>query len=599
MHPWNLTVDEAEVLQESLAEDCILEGDPAVETVAAVDISMNPDSELGFISVVLYSLERETVLRDIVLLGDLTFPYVPGLLAFREAPLMMQALMLLDREPDCLLVDGHGYAHPRRFGLASHLGLLMELPSIGCAKSLLVGEYDQPGDRQGSFSDIWDGEPIGYAFRSREECNPIFLSPGHRISRENILPLIRNLIDGDTKLPVPLHRADSQAKSQRERLETLTEPFFSHGAGIFLVGGALRDLLSGKKPSDYDLLVTEFNESIKDELERNYNASFFEMDEERQVYRLMSDELQLDVARVDEDEVVEDLMRRDFTINSIGLDMNRENWVDPRSGREDINQGRIRPTDDRSLWDDPVRLLRAFRFARELDFTITDEVLDEIKEVAPRLDLVSDERIIDELFKIMSLDDTIECLQDMKEEGLLKEVSFFRHAVVDDVKLFKRWVPVMEGYELFSGTFHGGFSLFDGLQVGRLIKASTLSGWPLHHRIKAITKASYEGLKDVPEFEVLNQSRWKLVGRLLGRGLENDWSSHRMGEAMSRLQRYLRDRDLLAKEIVNAVRNGDEEIGSIGDKKKEKLRDELPGLWENRLTPILLTSSPITSTETD
>lgn len=587
MHPWNLTVDEAEVLQKSLAEDCVLEGDPDVETVAGVDISMRSDDELGYASVVLYSLTRETILREVVLIGDLTFPYVPGLLAFREAPLMMQALLTLDREPDCLIVDGHGYAHPRRFGLASHLGLIMECPSIGCAKSNLVGDYEEPGAQPGSFTDIWDGEPIGYAFRSRSDANPLFLSPGHRISRENVLPIVRELLDGRTKLPVPVHRADKIASRQRKHIEDLTDPFVEREVGVFLVGGALRDLLAGRSPADYDLLVTGFPDDVREELADRYDSHFFEIDEANRIHRLVSDSLQLDVTLVDEDEVVENLQDRDFTINSIGLDMNRKNWVDPIGGREDVRQERLEPTRSDSLRDDPLRLLRAYRFATDLEFDLSDSVRDEIEEIGPALAEVPGERIVEELFKILDLSDPLQCLGSMRDDGIFEHVSFLRAEGIDEVENLIRWVPMLEGYELFAEEFHGGYSLLTGLKLGRLLKQDNLRKWPLHRRINSITIASYDVLKGVPDEEVLLLSRWKLVGRLLGRAFESEWDADQFTEALSRLQRFLHDRDLIEKDIVEDLRENGEDEASIGPRKEEQLRDELPGLWENRMTPIL------------
>jgi deoxyribonuclease V len=587
MHPWNLTVDEAKILQQSLAEDCVLEGDPDVETVAGVDISMRPDGEHGFASVVLYSLPRETILREVVLIGDLTFPYMPGLLAFREAPLMMQALMKLDREPDCLIVDGHGYAHPRRFGLASHLGLVMECPSIGCAKSNLVGDYEEPGLKLGSFTDIWDGEPIGYTFRSRRDANPIFLSPGHRISRENVLPIVRELLSGRTKLPVPVHRADKIAGRQRKHIEDLTEPFVERDIGVFLVGGALRDLLAGRPPSDYDLLVTEFPDDVREKLTVRYDSHFFDIDEENRIHRLVSDSLQLDVTVVDEDEVVENLEDRDFTINSIALDMNRKNWVDPTDGREDIRQERLEPTCPASLREDPLRVLRAYRFVTDLEFDLSDAVRGEIEEAGSALAEVARERIVEEWFKVLELSDPLKCLSSMRDDGVFRHVPFLREEGIDEIETLVRWVPLLEGYELFSEEFHGGYSLLKGLQVGRLMTPKDLRQWPLHRRIKTITVASHDDLEGVPDRDVLLQSRWKLLGQLLGQAFGSDWDADQFTEALSRLQRFLHDRDLIEKDIVEDLRENGEDEESIGPRKEEQLREELPGLWENRMTPIL------------
>lgn len=587
MHPWNLTVEEAEILQKSLAEDCILEGDPDVETIAGIDISMAPESELAIASVVLYSIDRQAILQEIVLLGDLTFPYVPGLLAFREAPLMLQALMLLDREPDCLLVDGHGYAHPRRFGLASHLGLLMELPSIGCAKSILVGEHDVPGTSRGSFTDIWDGEPIGYALRSSENANPIFLSPGHRISRENILPIVRDVIDGTSKLPVPVHQAHKLAKNQHHCLKSLTSPFIEFESGVFLIGGALRDLLSGRKPTDYDLLVTDFPEDVRSKLSDEFDSHFFDLDVDRNMHRMVADELQLDVIVIDEDQVVSNLENRDFTINSIALDMNRESWVDPVSGRDDIKRNLIRPSQRESLTTDPVRVLRGYRFATVLNFEFTDDFTDQITDVASELTNASLERIVDELFKIFSLEELIQCLRCMNKDGVIEAVEAFRSSVISELETVTHWVPVLEGYELFQGDYHGGYSLLTGFEVGRLITEDAIKNWPLHQRIKTLTLSSHQSLPEVPKFDLLDESRWKLIGRLLGRGVRDEWSSELIGEGISRLQRYLKDRELLEKDIVDELTDNGVDETSIGKHKKKKLKQELPGLWENRLTPIL------------
>ncbi|MFB6347596.1 MAG: endonuclease V [bacterium] len=583
MHPWNLSVEDAEVLQKSLAEDCELEGDPDVETVAAIDISMYPESQIGITSVVHYSLEHDEIINTILLLGDLTFPYVPGLLAFREAPLMLQALMKLDRDPDCLLVDGHGYAHPRRFGLASHLGLLMEIPSIGCAEKNLVGEYDEPGESVGSFTDIWDGEPIGYAFRSMEGANPIFLSPGHKVSRENMLPIIHSLITGRTKLPGPLHRADSNAGNERRRLKRMSQPFVEEETGVFLVGGAVRDLLTGRHPEDYDLLVTQFSDSLRETLEDDFEAGFFDLDADRRMHRLVSGELQLDVTVVDSDEVIDDLKRRDFTINSIALDMNRESWVDPCDGRYDIRQGQLRAAGEASLKQDPLRILRAYRLVTELDFSITDELHDQILEHASQLETVSRERIVEELLKIVTHDNSLDCVLSMNDEELLSRVEFFAPESANDIRMLEQWKRVLQGYPLFSGDYHGGYSLLDGFEAGRLIERDALDGWPFHRRIKTVVRSSNLPLPEVPQFDTLKESRWKLLGRLMGVALQNKWPIERVGESVSRLQRYLDDRELMEKEVVASL----EVKRDVGRKKKKKLKKELPGLWENRMSPIL------------
>lgn len=583
MHPWNLTVEEAEVLQESLAEDCDLKGDPSVETVAGIDISMSPDSQIGITAVVHYSLTHREVLDQVILMGDLTFPYVPGLLAFREAPLMLQALMKLDRDPDCLLVDGHGYAHPRRFGLASHLGLLMELPSIGCAKENLVGEYEDPDESVGSFTDVWDGEPIGYALRTMKNANPVFLSPGHLISRENMLPVVQALITGHSKLPEPLHMAHRSASNERRKLRRISEPFIEEDTGVFLVGGAVRDLLIGRFPEDYDLLITDMPPTARERVEESFETGFFELDVERGIFRLVSDQLQLDVTVVDEDKVIDDLRRRDFTVNSIALDLNRENWVDPCQGRKDVRQESLRATTETSLTEDPLRVLRAYRLATELDFEITEELRGLILETARELASISRERIVEELLKIATHEDSSECLTRMEDDGLLEEVDFFVTSVSEDVGRLLEWKNVLEGYPIVSGDYHGGFTLLDGFVSARLIKPSVLDEWPFHHRITTVTRASHEPLPELPSFEVLTGSAWRLFGMILGVAIRNEWTVERVGESVSRLQRYLDDRDLLEKEVVESL----DKTENVGAEKNEALKRELPGLWENRMSPIL------------
>ena len=144
------------------------------------------------------------------------FPYVPGLLSFRESPAGLTAWGRLRTRPDCLICDGHGYAHPRRFGLACHFGLLVELPTIGCAKSLLVGEYREPGARRGSVAElVHQGEVIGVALRTRQAVSPVFVSVGHQIS---LLAAVRTVLACSPKyrIPEPIRQAHALVNRLRE-----------------------------------------------------------------------------------------------------------------------------------------------------------------------------------------------------------------------------------------------------------------------------------------------------------------------------------------------------------------------------------------------
>lgn len=175
---------EARALQLSFAaristDDEIL----SVRYIAGVDISTGRRGELARAAVVVLSFPELEVVEVQTAEGTLGFPYIPGLLSFREAPLALAACERLDITPDLFLIDGQGLAHPRRFGLACHLGLFLDRPTIGCAKSLLCGRYEEPSAGAGSSSPILDdGEVIGTALRTRTGTKPVYVSIGHMIS---------------------------------------------------------------------------------------------------------------------------------------------------------------------------------------------------------------------------------------------------------------------------------------------------------------------------------------------------------------------------------------------------------------------------------
>ncbi|MFW6150183.1 MAG: deoxyribonuclease V [Chloroflexota bacterium] len=183
LHEWQLSPAEARKLQSLLAPRVItrsLHGDPSL--VAGTDISRPGADGLARAAVVVLSVPELKVVELRVVEERPTFPYVPGLLSFREAPLVLAACEKLESVPDLMLVDGHGIAHPRRFGLASHLGLFLDLPTIGCAKSVLCGEHGPLGEQLGDYSYLMDGpEVIGAALRTRRGVRPVYVSVGHRV----------------------------------------------------------------------------------------------------------------------------------------------------------------------------------------------------------------------------------------------------------------------------------------------------------------------------------------------------------------------------------------------------------------------------------
>ncbi len=582
MHPWNLSEDEARELQESLANDCILEGNPEVETIAALDVSIYPESKIGIASAINYSVTSHRIIEEVILLTEVTFPYISGLLAFREAPPMIEAASCLKTAPDCYLIDGHGYAHPRRVGLASHIGLFLDAPTIGCAKNILVGEYEEPGKNSGDYSKIWDGEPLGYAMRSKENAGPIFLSPGHRISREVIPEIIKPLLNNKSRLPEPLRLANQQAKKERRKLEIIARPFLDEKSGVFLVGGTVRDLLLGKRPSDYDLLVTGFSEKIKDELAEEFSGNWFTLDEKRKMYRLPGDESQIDVAVVDGQEVVEDLNRRDFTINSIALDLQREGWIDPVEGREDAAQRLLRPTREDSIEEDPLRILRAYRLAKQHRLSLTDSLRAQVRENSSRLEEVSKERTVAELLELVAGVRASRWLEMMLEEGVFSSTPFFRYEGPHDCRLLETWTPVLKNHSLLAGNYHAGFTLYDGFKAARLLTQKNISDWPLHRHIKQTALSSYRELPVEPDPEAMLLNSKHLIGRLLGRGLWENWDKDQMLRGMLALENYLEARNKLEKELVDELK-GDPELGV---KKEKRLIELLPPIWAETLASI-------------
>jgi deoxyribonuclease V len=182
-HSWDLPVQEAKALQARLADRVVTETqfDPlAVKTVAGVDVGFRGDVARAAVVVLSFpSLEPlDCALAEV----PVTFPYVPGFLAFREAPSVLAALEKLATWPDLFIFDAHGLAHPRRLGLACHMGVILDWPSIGCAKSRLTGDHEEPGDGVGDWVPLSDGDDvIGAVVRSRARVKPLYVSVGHRV----------------------------------------------------------------------------------------------------------------------------------------------------------------------------------------------------------------------------------------------------------------------------------------------------------------------------------------------------------------------------------------------------------------------------------
>lgn len=209
LHPWDVSPQEAMEIQRRLREKLRfvpLEAE-RVRWVAGADVSFDKGSDTIFAAVVVLELPQLTPVDEATAITVTRFPYIPGLLSFREAPAVLKAFEKVTRWPEAVLLDGQGLAHPRRMGLACHLGLLLDLPAVGCAKSLLVGTYEEPAPQAGSFSPLWDrGEVVGAALRTRDHTSPIFVSPGHKIDLESAIRLVLRCVAGHRQ-PEPTRQA--------------------------------------------------------------------------------------------------------------------------------------------------------------------------------------------------------------------------------------------------------------------------------------------------------------------------------------------------------------------------------------------------------
>jgi deoxyribonuclease V len=206
---WNLSPRQAMRLQEQLRERLVLEDrSETIRTVAGADLAFDPATGVAFAGVIVYRFPELREIERRMARQRLRFPYVPGLLSFRESPILLAAFARLGTDPDLILIDGHGRAHPRLFGIACHIGVLFDKPTIGCAKSLLVGEYDEPSPKAGSASSlIFHDQPVGMVLRTREGVKPIFVSQGHGVSLRSALRLVRACVDG-FRIPKPTREAD-------------------------------------------------------------------------------------------------------------------------------------------------------------------------------------------------------------------------------------------------------------------------------------------------------------------------------------------------------------------------------------------------------
>lgn len=208
-HSWSVTPKRAVEIQREMADRIVRQGNVRhPRLLAGVDLAFLKDEGQSIAGVVVWDVNQQKVVEQHAMRFPLRFPYVPGLLSFREAPAILAVLRKLRCRPDAFLFDGQGYAHPRRFGLACHVGLLINRPSLGCAKSLLVGTCKTPGESRGSTEPLmYKGERIGMAVRTRDNVRPVYVSVGHLLSLAAAV-VITLTAGAGFRLPEPTRLAD-------------------------------------------------------------------------------------------------------------------------------------------------------------------------------------------------------------------------------------------------------------------------------------------------------------------------------------------------------------------------------------------------------
>lgn len=221
IHHWNVDIVEARAIQLELKEKIRLQKlSGPIRLVAGADVSYSKKVKMCFAAVTIFKYPEMEIFEQTDSLGPVSFPYVPGYLTFREAPILLNAFEKIEHVPDLILFDGQGIAHPRQMGLAAHLGLILNLPSIGCAKSILIGQFQEPLYEKGNWTDlIYQNKKIGAVVRTREGVKPVFVSPGFKITIEETVDWVLNTCIG-YRIPEPIrqsHLAVNQLRVDYEK----------------------------------------------------------------------------------------------------------------------------------------------------------------------------------------------------------------------------------------------------------------------------------------------------------------------------------------------------------------------------------------------
>jgi deoxyribonuclease V len=215
-HEWNITPEQAITLQKTMASEVIFDRPldlSKVKLIAGVDVSVKNDGtrDMSQAAIVILSYPDLKPVETVLATLPTPFPYIPGLLTFREGPVLEDAFAKLQNEPDVLIFDGMGRAHPRRMGIATHMGLWVQKPTIGCGKTLFVGTYIEPNNERGAYTPlVHKGETIGVTLRTRPNVKPVYISPGHLIDLQSSIDLVMSCTP-KYRLPEPIRMAHNAA----------------------------------------------------------------------------------------------------------------------------------------------------------------------------------------------------------------------------------------------------------------------------------------------------------------------------------------------------------------------------------------------------
>lgn len=219
LHPWNVGKTEAIHIQNELSGRIILDNSfNQIKSIAGCDVAYSSSFNKAYAAVCVFSFPGLNKINEITYVSNVSFPYITGLLTFREGPALLRAFEELKGKPDLVIFNGQGIAHPRKMGLATHMGIILDIPSIGCAQRVLYGKYSSPGNSKGSYSEIRnnENEVIGACLKTRENVKPVFISQGYKIDLKTAVDIILKCTL-KYKIPEPVRAAHILANAMKKQ----------------------------------------------------------------------------------------------------------------------------------------------------------------------------------------------------------------------------------------------------------------------------------------------------------------------------------------------------------------------------------------------